>query len=222
MAHAGVMSWGIPLICFGTATGWAAGRLLAAGPRPAPVPVGWCAAATGVLWGAVWALRRDGALPGWWLPVPLAATAFAVPLATADILHRRVPDVLTLPAYGIGVVAVGAAASGGPGPPLAITAVVGGAATLGAHLFVRALAPASLGAGDVKLSGSLGLLAAAAGWPTLVVSMVFASLVTAVLAGAAALMRSARWRDGVPHGPGLLAATCVGVLFPGGLPPVGG
>lgn len=215
------MHWGILLVCLGTATGWAAGRLLAAGARPAPVPVGWCAAGTGALWCAVWALGRAGALPEWWLPVPLAATAFAVPLATADVLHRRLPDVLTLPAYGLGTVAVCAAALGGPGPPLVVAAVAGGVATLGAHLLVRALAPDSLGAGDVKLAGSLGVLASAAGWPTLVVSMVLASSVTAVLAAVAALARVRRWRNGVPHGPGLLAATCAGVLFPGGLPPVG-
>ncbi|WP_433409956.1 prepilin peptidase [Saccharomonospora azurea] len=218
------MDWGllsIVVVGAGLVVGWAASRLLAAAAGPAPVPAGPCAVGTGVLWGVGCVLAHRGALPPWWVPVPLAATAFAVPLALADLRHRRLPDVLTLPSYVLGAVAVGAAALGGPGPPLVATAVVGGLATLGAHVLLHRLAPASLGAGDVKLSGSLGLLAGAAGWPTLVVVMVLASAVTAVLAGAAIVRRGLRWRDGVPHGPGLLAATCVGVLFPGGLPSVG-
>ncbi|WP_298179944.1 A24 family peptidase [Saccharomonospora sp.] len=206
---------GLLLICLGAAIGWAASRSLARARRTAAVPAGWCATATGALWGVVWGLGETGALPSWWLPVPLAATAFAVPLASADLLYRRLPDVLTLPAYGLAGAAVGTAAISGPGPPLAVTALAGGGVTLAAHLLVHGIAPDSLGAGDVKLSGSLGMLAAAAGWPTLVFSLVSASLLTAGLAGAAALVGSRRWSGGVPHGPGLLAATCLGVVFPG-------
>ncbi|CAM2935362.1 prepilin peptidase [Saccharomonospora xinjiangensis] len=215
--------WGI-VICLGTAAGWAASRLLAATTRrarPAPVPVVPCAVATGVLWGVLWALKSGGTFPEWWLPVPLAATVVAVPLAVADVLHRRLPDVLTVPAYALAALAVCAAALGGPGPPLVVAAVIGCAAALGFHLLVCALAPGAFGAGDVKLSGSLGALAAAAGWPTLVVSFGLASLLTSLLAVVAVCAGVARWRDGVPHGPGLLVATSVSVSFPGGLPSVG-
>lgn len=40
-----------------------------------------------------------GGLPGWWLPVPLAVAALAVPLCAVDLTRRRLPDVLTYPAY---------------------------------------------------------------------------------------------------------------------------
>ncbi|OQO94901.1 prepilin peptidase [Saccharomonospora piscinae] len=210
----------LPLAVIGLVVGWAASRALSRARRPAPVPV-WCGPATGALWGATGLLAAQGVLPGWWLPVPLAAAAFAVPLAVADLRYRRLPDVLTLPAYAVALAAVGSAAASGPGPPLALAALVGGAVTLACHGAVHALAPGSLGPGDVKLSGSLGVLSTAAGWPTLVVSLVLASLFTAVLGAAAALAGTRRWRDGVPHGPGLLAATVLGVSLPGEVVRVG-
>lgn len=209
------MGEGLLLICLGAVIGGVAGRALARARRAAAVPVGWCVAATGALWGMVWGLGRVGALPGWWIPVPLAATAFAVPLACADLLYHRLPDVLTLPAYALAGAAVGAAAISGPGPPLLGAALIGSGMTLAIHALVHGIAPDSLGAGDVKLSGSLGMLTAAAGWPTWMFALVLASVFTAGLAGAAALVGSRRWRRGVPHGPGLLLATCVGVMFPG-------
>ncbi|WP_197321258.1 prepilin peptidase [Saccharomonospora sp. NB11] len=221
------MNWGmlavvgVAIVSIGIVTGWWAARLLDKGVRPAPVPAWGCAVGTGVLWAVVCALAHRGTWPPWWTPVPLAATAFAVPLALADLRHRRLPAVLTIPSYPLGAVAVAVAAFSGPGVTLLVTAVVGGVAAWGVHAVIHRVAPTSLGAGDVTLSGSLGLLAGAAGWPTLVVVTVLASAVTAVLAGVGLAARVLRWRDGVPHGPGLLAATCVGVLFPGGLPSVG-
>ncbi len=62
--------------------------------------------------------------------------------------------------------------------------------------------PAALGAGDVKLSGSVGAALAAAGWPAMVLAAALAALLTLLL-GLAPRYR----RDGIPHGPGLLAAT---------------
>jgi leader peptidase (prepilin peptidase)/N-methyltransferase len=70
----------------------------------------------------------------------------------------------------------------------------------GAHLAVHVLAPRALGAGDVKLAGSLGAVLGAVGWSALVVGAVLAALGTAVVA-------LARRTRAAPHGPGLLLAT---------------
>ncbi len=147
--------------------------------------------------------------------MPLLAAALAVPLAAADLAHRRLPDVLTLPACPAAVVAVAVAAAYGPGPPLVGAAVAGAVVFAGAHALVRAVAPGWLGAGDVKLAGSLGALLGAVGWAALVTTALAAAVFTAVLALAAVTPRWRHWRSGVPHGPGLLAVTCVAVLFPG-------
>ncbi|MEU6642945.1 A24 family peptidase [Saccharomonospora sp. NPDC046836] len=155
-------------------------------------------------------------MPEWWLPVPLVVTALAVPLTLADLRHRRLPDVLTLPAYPLAGAALGIAAVTGPGGALAARAMVGAVLFGAAHALVHAVAPAALGAGDVKLSGSLGGVLGATGWQALVVAAGTAAVTTLVLAAVAALFHMRRWREGVPHGPGLLAATCLVALFPGG------
>lgn len=210
------MFWGLITVAVaGVLTGWAASRVLGHGRRPAAVPARWCAAGTAVLWSGVgWRWQASG-MPGWWLPVPLVVTALAVPLALADVGHRRLPDALTLPAYPLAGGALAVAAAWGPGGALALRAALAAVLFAGVHALVHAVAPTALGAGDVKLSGSLGGVLGAAGWPALVVAAGTAAVATLVLAGAAALLRVNRWRGGVPHGPGLLAATCLVAVFPG-------
>lgn len=189
--------------------------MLGRAPRPIAVPGRWCALGVAGLWAVtVWRWSADG-MPAWWLPVPLVVTALAVPLAWADLGHRRLPDVLTLPAYPMAGLALGVAAVTGPGGGLVVRAALAAALFAGVHALVHAVAPAALGAGDVKLSGSLGGVLGATGWQALVVAAGTAAVITLVLAAAAALSRRRRWRDGVPHGPGLLAATTVIVLCPG-------
>lgn len=177
----------------------------------APIPVAATAALAGLGVAAVVARRLAGEWPGWWLPVPVLLTVLAVPLALADLRHLRLPDVLTLPAYPLFGAAVGAAALGGGGPSLAIRAVAGVLLFGGAHALVRRWAPGSLGAGDVKLSGSLGAVLGAAGWPALALAAVLAALLGLVVA---AFVR-ASGGERVPHGPALLTAAWLCALFPG-------
>ncbi len=173
----------------------------------APIPVVTAAGLTALGATAVAFRWLTGGWPGWWLPVPALLTVFAVPLALADLRHLRLPDVLTLPAYPLFGAAIGAAALGGGGPSLAIRAAAGALLFGGAHAAIHHLAPTGLGAGDVKLSGSLGAVLGAAGWPALILATLAASLITLAMA---AVSRKAR----VPHGPALLAAAWLCVLFP--------
>lgn len=172
----------------GTCVGAGTAKLL--GKAGAPVPVAAVLIGTAVAWAGVAAMASRP-----W--TPLVLTALAVPLIAADVRHRRLPDVLTLPAYPALV-----AVARDPPEALGAAAVFGGL-----HLVVHLLTPRSMGAGDVKLAGALG---AALGWFLLPVAAVLAALVTAVLAA------TRRWRDGVPHGPGMLAAaTALTLLRPG-------
>ncbi|MFJ1764539.1 prepilin peptidase [Amycolatopsis sp. NPDC088138] len=173
----------------------------------APIPAGTAAGLAALGTAAVTGRWLSGGWPGWWLPVPALLTVVAVPLALADLRHLRLPDVLTLPAYPLFGAAIGAAALGGGGPSLAVRAMAGVLLFGGAHAAVRHCAPGSLGAGDVKLSGSLGAVLGAAGWPALALAALLAALLTLVMA-------AARRTGRVPHGPALLAAAWVCVLFP--------
>lgn len=218
---------------------WALGR------AGAPIPVRRAAALAAAGVTVVTAGRLTGGWPTWWLPVPLVLTVVAVPLALADLRHLRLPDVLTLPAYPLFGAAIGAAALGGGGPSLALRAAAGALLFGGAHAAVRRAAPPSLGAGDVKLSGSLGAVLGAAGWPALALAAVLAALLSLAIA----IVRSAGQRRAagrvrpastcspapapgappaptphparpfgghrVPHGPALLTATWLCALFPG-------
>ncbi|MQA12390.1 MAG: prepilin peptidase [Pseudonocardiaceae bacterium] len=181
--------------------------------RGARVRAPWCELAMGVLW-ALLGLRLGSAVtPAWWLPVPLLLAAFAVPLVVVDLRHRRLPDALTLPAYPVLGVAVACAGVFGGDSWLIGRALAGAALFAGAHALVRLLVPASLGAGDVKLAGSLGGVLGAVGWPAVLVAAVLATVLT--LALAVARIHRGEWRTGVPHGPGLLTAAWLVTAFPG-------
>lgn len=204
-----VLGFGLAGVVAGAAGRCLLGRLR----RGTSVHLGWCEAAVSALWGLIGLRLATGHLPAWWIPIPLALTWFAVLLTVTDLRHRRLPDALTLPAYPIaGVLVVGAAGWGG-GWPLAAGAALGTAVFLGAHAGIRLLRPAAMGAGDVKLSGSLGAVLGAIGWPTLVLAAWLAAFCTLALRFAAPRRLRAHWRTGVPHGPGLLAATSLIALL---------
>jgi leader peptidase (prepilin peptidase)/N-methyltransferase len=200
-----VVTFGLVGVFVGGLGRWLADRLSGGARCGSP----WCELATGGL-SAVLAWRAvSGGLPWWWLPVPLVVGWLAVPLAAVDLASRRLPNALTLPAYPLVGLAVAVAATAGPGPALALRALVGVVVFGGAHAVVRLLAPGALGGGDVKLAGSLGAVLGAVGWPALAVAVALAAVVTVTIAVA----RRAR---SAPHGPGLLAATWLVAAFPGG------
>jgi leader peptidase (prepilin peptidase)/N-methyltransferase len=109
---------------------------------------------------------------------------------------------LTIP--GAVVILAGSAASG-----RGVPAVVGAAALFGVYLVVHVLAPAAMGAGDVKLAAGIGGLTGAFGVDVWAVSAVAAALLTA---GAAVAVLLRGTGSTVPHGPSMClaaAATCV-------------
>lgn len=190
----------------GAASGFLTSRMLARSRSPAPVPSTMVAALTALSWLAATLGWLFGTIPSAWLPVPLVLTTFAVPLAIADFRYRRLPDVLTLPAYPAIAAALAVAATASPGLPL--RALLGAMLFGGIHLLVRALSRRSLGAGDVKIAAPAGAVLAAVDWGALPVAAALAAVLTL------ALQASRRYRDGLPYGPGLLLATCLVAAFP--------
>ncbi|WP_033291661.1 prepilin peptidase [Amycolatopsis jejuensis] len=145
---------------------------------PVPAAMGVTGAAVAV---ALAAARGDaGAWPWWWLPVPWLVSVVGIPLALADIRHRRLPDILTLPAYPAVAVVVTLAAFGGGGWRMAAGAALGCLLFGGTHLIVHHLTAGGLGAGDVKLAGSFGAVLGAVGGMAPAVAAVLAAVVSLV------------------------------------------
>lgn len=114
-------------------------------------------------------------------------------LSGYDIRWRRLPNWLTVP--GAAAVVAGALIAG-----RGLPALLGAVALAGLYLVVHAVAPAGMGAGDVKLALGLGGLAGCFGAAVWFLAAVTAPLLTAVLA---AVLRGGP----VPHGPSMCVAT---------------
>jgi leader peptidase (prepilin peptidase) / N-methyltransferase len=122
-----------------------------------------------------------------------------VALCVYDIRQRRLPNWLTLP--GAAVVLSFAALTGRGLPAIA------GALALGAlYLVVYLVAPAAMGAGDVKLAVGVGGLTGAFGVDVWALAALAAPLLTAAWAIVALMCRGAHT---VPHGPSMCAAAAL-------------
>jgi leader peptidase (prepilin peptidase)/N-methyltransferase len=190
------------LLLAGLLAGWLGRLLLRRLSRGANVRPGWCEAGCGVLWGL---LGLTVGIPALWLPVMLALSWFAVMLTATDLLHNRLPDALTLSAYPVFAALLAAS-----GTSTLIRASVGATLFFCLHATVHFVAPQAMGGGDVKLSGSLGAILGAVSWPALAVALALAAVFTLGLRA----VSLGRWRDRVPHGPGLLAATWLLAFLP--------
>ncbi|MEU8899770.1 prepilin peptidase [Nocardia sp. NPDC048505] len=140
-----------------------------------------------------------------------AFTVFALWCAVLsgwDLRARRLPNALTgLLALGVLGYALSTAQFG--------AAVAGALLLAGPYLLVHLLAPAALGAGDVKLAAGLGAAAGLGGAQAWVWAAVAAPVGTA-LAGVALLcanrIRRPAGERSLPHGPAMCAATLLGLL----------
>lgn len=204
----------VPLVPWGIA-GWAlAGALLGGTIAAAAIPrllahrdssprrrsVSGCSAAAGLAAGIL-AVRFDG--------IELVAFGFlacvGVVLAAIDLVEQRLPGRLVLPSYGVlgGLLALDAAVTVRWGNLL--TALAASLVVALAYLLVALASRGSLGSGDVKFDGLLGMAMGWQGWSAVVTGTAVAWL------GAAAVLFALRCLgrrpNAVPMGPFLLAGT---------------
>ncbi|KAA0101150.1 prepilin peptidase [Mycolicibacterium sp. P1-18] len=133
-----------------------------------------------------------------------AALAWLSALTVYDVRQRRLPNALTLPGA---VLVPAAAALGGRGT----AALLGGLLLATLYLLVHLVAPAAMGAGDVKLAIGVGALAGAFGPDAWVVAAIGAPLLTALWG--LVVLRPGRGRMTVPHGPSMCVATAAAVAL---------
>lgn len=123
--------------------------------------------------------------------------AWLAVLTVCDIRQRRLPNVLTLPG-AVAILAVAAVAGHG------VPALLGASGLGGLYLLVHLIAPAAMGAGDVKLAAGVGGLTGAFGFDVWALAALAAPLLTAAVACATIVRRSG---STVPHGPSMCVAT---------------
>lgn len=132
-----------------------------------------------------------------------AVLAWLVALSVFDVTARRLPNWLTLPGALVIVAVAFVTGRGG-------AALIGASALFLVYLTVHLLAPAAMGAGDVKLAIGLGALTGSFGVDVWALSALTAPLVTATWAVAAVMCRRG---STVPHGLSMcLAAAAVTAL----------
>ena len=220
-AGSGIAAWAVLLLAVaGAALGAVTGRSLGeAGYRIESDGAGapprhwwWPALALALLWAVVgW---RIGDFAGWAaLPAYLLFAWLTVGLVWIDADVHRLPDGLVLPAYPALLVLV-VVATAGLGDWGALVRALACMAGMYALYFVLAfISPNSLGFGDVKLSGLIGLLL---GWLS-VGSAVLAVLAGFIVGGLIAVVMLVGQRVGlrshIAFGPSMLAGAFVALVL---------
>ena len=144
--------------------------------------------------------------------------ALLVAIAIVDLEHRLIPNRLVIPAVLVLVVLAPFWPELGIDRALffeqvhlssLVNTLIAGAGAFLAFLAIKAVYPAGMGAGDVKMAGMLGLLV---GYPGIVVALWVAVVAGGVLAvGLLALGRRSR-KDAMPFGPFLSAGGILSLL----------
>ena len=153
-------------------------------------------------------------LAGSWAVGPfLCLAVVAAVLAWTDLTQRRLPNRVVLPAIGVSVPLLLAAALLDGAVTAWLTALGGGAALFALYLVLALVSPRGMGMGDVKLAALVGLYAGYLGWPTLAVAG-FAGFLLGGLAALAGIASGRATRaTSIPFGPWMLSGLWVSVAL---------
>ena len=144
------------------------------------------------------------------LGIRMAFVAAMIVLFVIDLQHRILPNVITLPGVGIGVVA---SLLFEPGWVASIIGVAAGGGVLWAvgEAYFRIRGEEGMGMGDVKM---LAMIGAVLGWQLMLVTLLIASLTGSIFGGGMILLKRGGMKYALPLGSflaaGALIATHVG------------
>lgn len=170
------------------------------------------------LWGVIGV--DSAAQPGsWWLPMALTIVAFAylaaisLALVLIDLEHHRLPNVIVVPAYGVGIVLLGTASITAGDYGALLRAAIGMGALFIGYLAVALVYPGGMGFGDVKLAGLLGWFLAWCGWGQFAIGVFAAFLLGGLFSIALVLVRRASRKTAIPFGPWMIAGAWIGIVI---------
>ena len=151
------------------------------------------------------------------LPAFLYLGAIGVALALIDLDAKRLPNVIVLPSYVVGLVLLTAAAVVSDQYDDLLRAVLGMAALYSLYFLLALIYPAGMGFGDVKLAGVLGLYLGWLGWAEVVSGGFLGFLFGGVIGLGLMAARRAGRKSQIPFGPFMLAGAFVAILWGGAL-----
>jgi leader peptidase (prepilin peptidase) / N-methyltransferase len=138
-----------------------------------------------------------------------------VALSAIDIAVRRLPDILTLPAFPILITLVAAAAAIEDNGGALLRALLGGLALAAAYLLLAVVRPGQLGGGDVKVAGLAGIALGWLGWPTVAIGGCLGFALSAVVSLVLLAMRRITLRSAICFGPFLLGGALLAIIASG-------
>ncbi|MBC7597166.1 MAG: prepilin peptidase [Kineosporiaceae bacterium] len=142
----------------------------------------------------------------------LYLAAVSIALALIDLDTHRIPNVIVLPAYIVGLLMLGLAAILGGDYASLLLAGTGCLAMGLAYLVMAVAYPGGMGFGDVKLAGVLGLFLGWLGWAPLAVGASLAFLLGGIFGVVVMLIRRGGRKTAIPFGPWMLAGAWLGIF----------
>jgi leader peptidase (prepilin peptidase) / N-methyltransferase len=141
-----------------------------------------------------------------------ALAVICVPLAVIDLVEKRMPARLLLPAYPSLVVLFGLAAAVEHNGAAMLRSCAGMVILFVFYLLIALSARGALGAADVRLAGLLGLALAWPGWATFLAGALLGLLYGAFTGATMIVLRRAHWHTLIPFGPALIAGAFTALL----------
>ncbi|MFI7588890.1 prepilin peptidase [Spongisporangium articulatum] len=151
----------------------------------------------------------------WVLPALLYLVAVCIALAAIDLEHYRLPDALTLPSYGVGLVLLVLPSVADDQLSALLRALACGAGFWLCYFLLWFLYPQGMGFGDVKFSGVLGLYLGWFGVGQAFVGWMAGFVLGGVLGITLMALGLATRKSQIPFGPYMIAGAWVGLVVGG-------
>ncbi len=148
----------------------------------------------------------------WELPAYLFLAAMGVALALIDIDHRRLPDVLTLPATPVMLALLLLPSALDHQWGSLLRAALAGLALFAFFLALALIYPAGMGLGDVKLAPLLGVALGWISWGLVAWGTFLGFALGAVIGVSFAIARRSGRKTAIPFGPFMLTGTLIALL----------
>ena len=151
--------------------------------------------------------------------VSLIFVAALVVISFIDLDVRIVPDVISLPGIVVGLIlsvvgyfAIGGSSSIVPSPVSSLIGIItgGGFLLVTAWIYEKITGVEGMGGGDIKL---LAMIGAFLGWPSIPITLFFASLVGSAVGLTCMLLTGAGRRLALPFAPFLCSGALLFIFF---------